>query len=170
MFDPFASGEDVEGDVQDMVGFVIGQMPLEQNEVGVDVFDQPSVASQQEHGADAPGAEALDAIGQFVVDIAGGHHRFFAFGSWPILDALENSPLAFVEDSAVAFSRLLVVTLPGLSTVVFSGFLGDSSTHSKASVMWNSDDVFIPPLFQILLRFSSAFSDFDVDELYITLG
>ena len=25
-----AAGEDIEGDVQDMVGFVVGQMPLEQ--------------------------------------------------------------------------------------------------------------------------------------------
>ena len=29
---------------------------------------------QQEHGADAPSAETLDAIGQFVVDIASSHH------------------------------------------------------------------------------------------------
>ena len=113
MFNPFASSEDVEGDVQDMVGFVIGQMPLEQDEVGVDIFDQPGMASQQEHGADASGAEALDAISQFVVDIAGGHHRYFEFGSWPILDPFEDSASAFVKDSAVAFS--------GLPTVAFSG-------------------------------------------------
>ena len=124
-------------------------MLLEKDKVGVDVLDQPGVASQQEHGADAPGAEALDAIGQFVMDIAGGHHRFFAFWSWPILDALEDSPLAFVEDSAVAFSRL--------PTVAFSGLLGDSMTHSKASVFWNSEDVFAPPLFQNRRGFSSFF-------------
>jgi hypothetical protein len=28
VFDPFAAGQDVVGDVQDMVGFVIGQMPF----------------------------------------------------------------------------------------------------------------------------------------------
>ena len=149
VFDSFASGEDVEGDVQDMVGFVIGQMPLEQNKVGVDVFDQSGVASQQEHGADAAGTEALDAIGQFVVDVAGGHHRFIAFGSGPILDAFEDSPLAFVEDSAVAFS--------GFPPVAFSGLLGDSMIHSKASVVWNSEDVFLPLLFQNLRGFSSLF-------------
>ena len=33
VFDPFAAGQDVEGDVQHMVGFVIGQMPLEQMEI-----------------------------------------------------------------------------------------------------------------------------------------
>jgi hypothetical protein len=104
------------------------------------------------------------------VDIAGGHHRFFAFGPWPILDALEDSPFALVEDFAVAFPRFLTVAFLGPSTVAVSRFLGDSSTHSKTSVMWNSEDVFLPPLFQILLRFSSAFWDFDVDDPYITLG
>ena len=108
-----------------------------------------------------PPAEALDAISQFVVDIAGGHHRFFALRSCPILDAFENSPLSLIEDSAVAFS--------GLPTVAFSS-LGDSMTHSKASVCWNSEDMFLPPLFQNLRGFSSFFSDFDQVGLYITLG
>ena len=133
-------------------------MPFEQNEVGVNGFDQPGVASQQEHSTDAPGAEALDTIGQFVVDIAGGHHRFIAFGSWPILHALEDSPLAFVEDSAIAFSRLPTVAFSGLSTVAISRLLGDSSTHSKTSISWNSEDVFLPPLFQEHAGFSSFFS------------
>ncbi len=48
-------------------------------------------------------------------------------------------PLAFVEDSAIAFPRFL--------TVAFSGLLGDSMTRSKASVGWNSEDVFLSPLF-----------------------
>ena len=63
------------------------------------------LASQQEHGADAAGGEALDAIGQFVVDVGGGHHGLFAFGPGSILDAIENSPLAFAEESAVPFSE-----------------------------------------------------------------
>ena len=79
VFDAFAAGEDVEGDVQDMVGFVIGEMPLEDMEVVVDVADQADPARQQVHGADAPRSEALDAIGDFVVDVGGGHHRLIAF-------------------------------------------------------------------------------------------
>ena len=47
VFDAFAAGEDVEGDVQDMVGFVIGEMPLEDMEVVVDVADQADPARQQ---------------------------------------------------------------------------------------------------------------------------
>ena len=157
VFDPFAAGQDIVGDVQDMVGFVIRQMPFEEMEIAVDIADQPGPASQQVHGTDATRTEALDTIGQLVMDVGGGHHRLVALRPGPILDAFENSPLAFVEDSAVAFSRLLAVTFPGLSTVAFSGLIGDSSTHSKTSVVWNSEDVFPPPLFQNLLGFSSLF-------------
>ena len=35
-----AAGEEVEGDVQDVVGFVIGEVALEQVEVAVDVLDE----------------------------------------------------------------------------------------------------------------------------------
>ncbi len=54
----------------------------------------------------------------------------------------------FLTATAVAFSRLLAVTLPGLSTVAISRLIGDSSTHSKTFIAWNSEDVFAPPLFQ----------------------
>ena len=80
MFDPFAAGQDVERDVQDMVGFVIRQMPLEDVDIAVDIADQPGPASQQVHGTDATGTEALDTIGQLVMDVGRGHHRLVALG------------------------------------------------------------------------------------------
>ena len=67
---------------------------------------RPVLLRQQEHGADAAGTEALDAIGQFVVDVGGGHHGPIAFGSGPIRDAVEDPPPALPEDPAVAFSGL----------------------------------------------------------------
>jgi hypothetical protein len=149
VFDAFAAGEDIEGDVQDMVGFVIGEMPLEDMEVVVDVADQTSPARQEEHGADAARGEALNAIGEFVVDVVGGNHWPFALRSGPVLDAIEDPLPALTESSAVAF--------PGSLGVAFSGFLGDSRSHSKAPEGWNSEDVFSPPLFQILQGFSSFF-------------
>ena len=122
--------------------------------------DQSDLAGQQVHSADAAGTEALDAIGEFVMDVGGGHHGLVALGSGLIRDASEDSPLTLVENSAVAFLRLLAATSPVLSTVAFWRFLGDSSSHSKASVAWNSEDVFLPPLFQNLRRFSSLFVRF----------
>ena len=81
VFDPLTAGEDVEGDVQDVVGFVIGKMHLEQMKIGVDVADQADPVRQEQHGADAAGAEALDAIGQFIVDVGGGHHGYGPLGT-----------------------------------------------------------------------------------------
>jgi len=109
------------------------------------------------HGTDATRTEALDTIGQLVMDVGGGHHGLIALRPGPILDAPEDSPPTIVEDSAIAFSRLLAVALPGLTPVAFSGFLADSSSHSKTSVVWNSEDVFPPPLFHNLRGFSSPF-------------
>jgi hypothetical protein len=81
VFDPLATSEDVEGDVQDMVGFVVGQMTFEKAEVLVDIVDQADLLSQQENGADPAGTEAFDAIGVFVMDIRGGHHGFGSLGA-----------------------------------------------------------------------------------------
>ena len=94
------------------------------------------ILRQEEHGADAACGEALDAIGQLIVDVGGGHHGLIAFRSGPIEDSFKDPPLAFAEDPAVAFSRL--------REVAFSGLLGDSSSHSKVSAVWNSEDVFLP--------------------------
>jgi hypothetical protein len=62
MLDFLAAGQDVVGDIQDMVGFVIGQMPLEEMEIAVDIADQPGPASQQVDGTDSASGETLDAV------------------------------------------------------------------------------------------------------------
>jgi hypothetical protein len=111
---------------------------------------------------DATWGEALDPIGQFVMDVAGGHHAAVTFWSGPILDAFEDSPPAFAENPAVAL-------LGGLELAV-SGLLGDSGSHSKAAVVRDNEDVFLPPLFQKLRGFSSSFPGFCPTLRKITLG
>ncbi len=54
--------------------------------------------------------------------------------------------------------------------LAFSGLLGESSSHSKVSAVWNSEDVFLPQLFHNLRGFSSFYRAFDTEALYITLG
>ena len=71
-----------------------------------------------------PAAEALDTIGQFVVDVGGGHHGLVAFGPGPIHNAVEDSPLALVEDSAVAFARFLRSRFRVFLRLRFWDFLG----------------------------------------------
>ena len=65
-------------------------------------------------------------------------------GPGSILDAPKDSPLTLVENSAIAFLSLRAATMSVHSTVAFGRFVGDSSSHSKASVAWNSEDVFLP--------------------------
>ena len=135
VFDAFAAGEDVERDVQDVVGFVVGEMPLEDMEHRVDVADQSGLAGQQVHGADATGTEALDAIGQFVVDVGRGHHRLVAFGPGAVLDAIEDSPLALVENSAVAFLRLPAATMSFFRPLRFGDLLGIVAVTRKPPLL-----------------------------------
>jgi hypothetical protein len=117
VFDPLPAGNDVEGDVQDMVGFVVGQMSFEKVEIPIDIVDQANLLSQQENGADTAGTEALDAIGLFVVDIGGGHHGLGSLGSGQIGETAVDSPPSFLE-------AFLLASL---------AFFSESSTHSKAS-------------------------------------
>ncbi len=90
------------------------------------------ILHQQEHGADTAGGEALDALGQFIVDVGGGHHGLVAFGSRTILDAYEDPPPAFAKNPTVAFPGLLADVFSGLLAVAFSGLLGESSVTRKS--------------------------------------
>ena len=134
MLDLATAGENVEGDVEDMVGFVIREVAFEEVEGAVDVGDQSGPASDQEHGADAAGTEAVDAVGQFIMDVGGGHHGLIALWPRAVLNAIEDSLTTFAEDSTpVSFS--------GLVAAVFRSFARDSGSHSKTSVAWNGEDV-----------------------------
>ena len=67
MLDRFAAGQDIVGDVQDIVGFVIRQMPFEEMEIAVDIADQPGPEKQQVHGTDATGTGEVDAMANYVI-------------------------------------------------------------------------------------------------------
>ena len=114
---PMAPGHDIEGNIQDMIGLVVGKMAFQKMETSVDVGDQSGPAGDQEHGPDTPGGESLNPIGQFVLDVVGGDHGTFPLGTGTILDTAENSSLALPQ------------------------FVEDIGIHSKASVAWNSEDV-----------------------------
>jgi hypothetical protein len=96
------------------------------------------------------------------MNVGGGDHGLIAFGAGAVFDAIEDSLTTFPEDSSVSFS--------GLVALVFPGFARDSSSHSKTSVVWNSEDVFLPLLFQKLRGFSSFLPESCLDGLQITLG
>ena len=70
MLNPVAAGEDVKRNVQDVIGFVIGQVDLEQVQSFVDGFGQSQLAGQGMDGADAAMGDPAGAVRQFVVDRA----------------------------------------------------------------------------------------------------
>ena len=126
VLDAAAAGEEIEGDVQDVVGFVVGQVPLEEVEVAVDLLDQPDLLSQEEEGADAAGTEAAAATGVFVVDIGGGHHGYRPLGARGVVEPFLDPPSPLLEGSLLACRSLF----------------SESGAHSKAPLSWNGEDVF----------------------------
>ena len=138
-----AAGQEVVGDVQDVVALVIRQVPLEQVEALVDVANQPELAGQEVDGPDAAGGDAPDLLGDLVVDIGGGHHRLVAFDAGLILDPAEDSPLASVQ---------LAV---------------DIGVHSKTSWRRTVEACEVPRLFAKTRGFSSVLG---LDQPRITLG
>ena len=141
-----AAGEEVQGDVQDVIGLVVGLMAFEQVQLAIDVGDQSDPACQQEHGADAAGAQAPDSVAQFVMDVVGGDHGALALGAGTVFDAAKDSPLALAE------------------------FVEDISFHSKVSVVWPNEDMRPPPLLPNHRGFSSFLCQMNLRGLYITLG
>ena len=110
---------------------------------------KPILSSQQEDGADAAGTEAVDAIGQFVVDVGGGHHGFVAFGPGSVGDSVEEPPPAFLEDPAVVFS--------GTPAAALWSFLRRVALTRKPPLFGIVRMCSLPPLFQNLWGFSSVF-------------
>jgi hypothetical protein len=74
------------------------------------------------------------------MDVAGGDHRAFAFGAGAVLDASEDSALALPEG------------------------VEDIGVHSRASVVRDSEDVLLPPLFPDCRGFSSHLGPDDAQE------
>ena len=142
VLDAPAAGEEIQGDVEDVVGFVVGQVPLEEVEVAVDVLDELDLLGQEEEGADAAGTEPAAPTGVFVVDIAGGHHGYRPLRAGRVVEPFLDPPLPLLEESLLACRSLF----------------SESGAHSKAPLSWNGEDVNLPPLFQDHAGFSSFFS------------
>ena len=126
----------VVGEVEDVIRLVVRQVELEQVPAAVDGFNGSELAGDR-GGAGrrcrrkrcrrwAPSAE-------LILNVAGGEHRPLPLWAGSILDAFENSTLAFPQ------------------------FVEEIRFHSKASLAWSSEDVFTPLLFQKHRGFSSLF-------------
>jgi hypothetical protein len=73
---------------------MVGAVELEQVQAAVDGVDEADPACQGVHGTDAAAADTAGAVGDLIVDVAGGEHGPLAVGCVrPVETALE-APLA----------------------------------------------------------------------------
>jgi hypothetical protein len=89
----------VVGEGEDVVGLVVGEVELEQVQVPIEGVDEADLAGEGVEGADTAAADAPGAVGDLVVDVAGGEH-----GAAAVRDA------GFVEaafEAALAVGQLL---------------------------------------------------------------
>src|ERR1044071_267183 len=92
-----AIAQRVEGDVENVIGFIIGQMNLEEMESAIDGVDEADAACQEVKGADAAMADGVGALGDFVVDVAGGEDRPLAADGPGFVEPLLDSALVSLE-------------------------------------------------------------------------
>ena len=107
-------GQQVVGDVEHVVGLVVGQMELQQAEALVDGLVEPELAYQEVDRSDAAMSRGAGAIAELVMDVGGGHDRPVAP---PVVVLVQPS-----HDPLLASFDLMA-------------YLG---IHSKTSVRWGS--------------------------------
>src|SRR5205085_9157739 len=72
--DGSAPGQQVEGEVEDVVGFKVRDVPLEEMESAVEGSGQPQALDQQVKGPQASAVDAFGLGGHVVVDVLGLEH------------------------------------------------------------------------------------------------
>ncbi len=94
----FAQG--VVGQVENVVGFVVGQVNLEEHQTPIDGIDQTEATCQQVHGADAAVSDAAVTVTDLIVNVRGGEHRLLAAIDIGFVESPLDAALAIVQLSA----------------------------------------------------------------------
>src|SRR5437763_1247912 len=94
-----------------------------------------STIASSKKSADCWG-QSLDARTQLVMDLGGGDHGDFAFGSGLRGDAVEDSPSSSSQERARA--------LFGLGALASGSRPRENNAHSKPSVAWKNVGLLLP--------------------------
>ena len=113
----------VVGDVEHVIGFVIGEMEMQQFDVSIDRLDQPALPSERMHQPDAAVTDCVCTIGEFELNVARPKHGLVAFLGF-VFDPFLNASLAFGD----LLSCNRHPTLPRLPLSLFT----PSLIHSKS--------------------------------------
>ncbi|MCK4340255.1 MAG: hypothetical protein KAY37_00850 [Phycisphaerae bacterium] len=94
-----SAGQDVVGDVQNVIRLVVGQMDFQQMQPLVNRLDQPGSPGQQMYAADPARPQAARPVGQLVMNVAGRKHGFGLVAPVAIPEPILDSALAVDEFS-----------------------------------------------------------------------
>jgi hypothetical protein len=89
-----AVAQRVVGQVEHVIGFVVGQMDLEQVQLFVDGIGEANAPRQKMDGADAAVSQAARAVSDLVLDVAGSEHRLVQVAELLFIESAFNSALA----------------------------------------------------------------------------
>jgi hypothetical protein len=92
-----AAAHGVVGDSENVIGVVIGQVDLEEAELLVEGFVQAPVFNEPMDRPEAAAGDSAGALGNLVMDIAGGEDGLEGEGVPAFVEAALDSALAFLE-------------------------------------------------------------------------
>src|SRR5262249_18512610 len=95
--DGLAAGEEVGGEIEDVIGFVVGDVPFEQAEPRVEVAGELQALDEELDGAEAGGVEARGLVGDLIVDAGGLEHGPALVVPLLFAEAVLDAPLAITE-------------------------------------------------------------------------
>ena len=75
MFQARAAAEDVVGNIEHVIGFMIGLVNLEELQPLVNLCDEPALPCEHVYGPDTARGQSLGFLGQVILDVAGREHR-----------------------------------------------------------------------------------------------
>ena len=97
VLEAIAVAKSVVGEIEDMIGFVVGHVNLEEMEFAIDGVDKADALGEEMKGADAAMADAMNAVGDFVVDIAGGENGAIGAAGFGFIEPALDTALVSVE-------------------------------------------------------------------------
>ena len=89
--------EGVVGDVEDVVGLVVGQVHLEEVQALVDGVNESELAGQGVEGADTAVADGAGPSGDLVMDVGGGEQRSGAAAEVRFVESALDAALAVIQ-------------------------------------------------------------------------
>ena len=95
-----AAAHGVVGDSENVIGFVIGQVNLEEAELLVEGFVQAPVFDEPMDCPEAAAGDSAGALGDLVLDVAGGEDGLEGEGIPAFVEAALDSALAFLEPAS----------------------------------------------------------------------